>query len=364
MKKMLLKILLLMVIFLVNPYYVLAHPGRLDGHNCHTCRTNCAKWGLSQNEYHCHGGNSNQSNTEVSNKSNNSVSNSNETVYKKSSNANLDYVKIDDEKITAKEIMSFKTSNDKISIVGVAEHIKAKVDVKQSDKLVHGLNQIMIKVTAENGTSKTYILNVQLLSNDATLKSLKVSDFDLKINDKMEYVTTNNKINLEFKAHDNKAKVICDNEYKLNVGDNEIKVKVIAEDQKTVKEYILNVKREEKLSDNVGVKVFINGKEVIFNNYISETISISSDQEEIELKYKLEDRKAKIDLDYDKKINVGDRTIKFKVIAQNGKEQLYTLKLYKHNRGEEIISTIIAFSFLGGVGFGIYILAKKLKSRG
>lgn len=222
----------------------------------------------------------------------------------------------------------------------------------------------MIKVTAENGTSKTYILNVQMLSNDATLKSLKVSDFDLKINDKMEYVTTNNKISLEFKAHDNKAKVICDNEYKLNVGDNEIKVKVIAEDQKTVKEYILNVKREEKLSDNVGVKVFINGKEVIFNNYISENISISSDQEEIELKYKLEDRKAKIDLDYDKKINVGDRTIKFKVIAQNGKEQLYTLKLYKHNRGEEIISTIIAFSFLGGVGFSIYILAKKLKSRG
>lgn len=33
---------------------VLAHPGRTDSYGCHTCRTNCAKWGLSQNEYHCH----------------------------------------------------------------------------------------------------------------------------------------------------------------------------------------------------------------------------------------------------------------------------------------------------------------------
>lgn len=33
---------------------VLAHPGRTDAYGCHTCRTNCAKWGLSTGEYHCH----------------------------------------------------------------------------------------------------------------------------------------------------------------------------------------------------------------------------------------------------------------------------------------------------------------------
>ena len=38
-----------------------AHPGRTDGNGCHVCRTNCEKWGLSYQEYHCHnGGNSNQ----------------------------------------------------------------------------------------------------------------------------------------------------------------------------------------------------------------------------------------------------------------------------------------------------------------
>lgn len=33
---------------------VFAHPGRTDSVGCHTCRTNCASWGLSSGEYHCH----------------------------------------------------------------------------------------------------------------------------------------------------------------------------------------------------------------------------------------------------------------------------------------------------------------------
>jgi hypothetical protein len=33
-----------------------AHPGRTDANGGHTCRTNCASWGLGQGEYHYHGG--------------------------------------------------------------------------------------------------------------------------------------------------------------------------------------------------------------------------------------------------------------------------------------------------------------------
>lgn len=31
-----------------------AHPGRTDASGCHTCRTNCANWGLKTGQYHCH----------------------------------------------------------------------------------------------------------------------------------------------------------------------------------------------------------------------------------------------------------------------------------------------------------------------
>src|SRR3989344_4254411 len=49
-------LLLLMVSILsfsmISPAF--AHPGRTDASGCHTCRTNCASWGLSTGEYHCH----------------------------------------------------------------------------------------------------------------------------------------------------------------------------------------------------------------------------------------------------------------------------------------------------------------------
>lgn len=46
--------LIILFIFIFAPLVVFAHPGRTDSSGCHTCRTNCAKWGLSTGEYHCH----------------------------------------------------------------------------------------------------------------------------------------------------------------------------------------------------------------------------------------------------------------------------------------------------------------------
>ncbi len=50
--------------FVIPVLLVLAHPGRTDSRGCHTCRTNCANWGLSYGQYHCHnGGNASSSNS-------------------------------------------------------------------------------------------------------------------------------------------------------------------------------------------------------------------------------------------------------------------------------------------------------------
>lgn len=35
-----------------TPTYV--HPGRTDRSGCHTCRTNCSRWGLRSGQRHCH----------------------------------------------------------------------------------------------------------------------------------------------------------------------------------------------------------------------------------------------------------------------------------------------------------------------
>ncbi len=47
-------ILPLIILILIIPIASIAHSGRTDASGCHTCRTNCASWGLSTGEYHCH----------------------------------------------------------------------------------------------------------------------------------------------------------------------------------------------------------------------------------------------------------------------------------------------------------------------
>jgi len=55
MKKLLTKLIIISVIFLILPLYTNAHPGRTNRSGCHICRTNCTeKWGLEYKEYHCH----------------------------------------------------------------------------------------------------------------------------------------------------------------------------------------------------------------------------------------------------------------------------------------------------------------------
>lgn len=49
-------ILMISTIFMYKMATTSAHPGRKDSSGCHYCRTNCASYGLSTNEYHCHNG--------------------------------------------------------------------------------------------------------------------------------------------------------------------------------------------------------------------------------------------------------------------------------------------------------------------
>ncbi|MFB5761074.1 copper amine oxidase N-terminal domain-containing protein [Paenibacillus medicaginis] len=46
-----------------------AHPGRTDANGGHYCRTNCAKWGLQDGEYHYHNGGGSSSSGSSSSKS-------------------------------------------------------------------------------------------------------------------------------------------------------------------------------------------------------------------------------------------------------------------------------------------------------
>ena len=63
--KLLLFLFILLFLYFIPVSDVYAHPGRTDEYGCHTCRTNCEKYGLEYGEYHCHNGSSSKSNKSV-----------------------------------------------------------------------------------------------------------------------------------------------------------------------------------------------------------------------------------------------------------------------------------------------------------
>ncbi|GAA4850093.1 hypothetical protein GCM10023310_30720 [Paenibacillus vulneris] len=73
-----------------------AHPGRTDANGGHTCRTNCAKWGLKDGEYHYHngGGGSSSSSSSSASDSPKAVTPAKETVPSGAVKVNLPSYKV------------------------------------------------------------------------------------------------------------------------------------------------------------------------------------------------------------------------------------------------------------------------------
>lgn len=69
MKKKAIFSIFMSVLLLLLPVVASAHPGRTDANGGHYCRTNCAKWGLKDGEYHYpNGGGSSSSSTKTEEK--------------------------------------------------------------------------------------------------------------------------------------------------------------------------------------------------------------------------------------------------------------------------------------------------------
>ncbi len=140
----------ILTILLFSTSAVFAHPGRTDSNGCHTCRTNCEKYGLAYGEYHCHDGRS----------GNTSSSSVNTITVKKSSDTSLKSLKIENKTIDIDEKLEYTTKEENVTIVATATDKNAELDYDREVKLNLGKNEIEIKVTAEDSTTKTYTVTV------------------------------------------------------------------------------------------------------------------------------------------------------------------------------------------------------------
>ena len=152
-----------------------------------------------------------------------------------------------------------------VKIDAKAKSSKASVSGMGTVKLKDGYNEIKVVVTAENGSKKTYTINIVKnvedtdisdLSNNNDLKTLYIEGYNINFTSskKNYYLNVDEsiiKLNIEAVSDDPKAKVVINNIDNLVNGENIITIDVIAEngDLKTYK--IIVNKGSEEIDEDV-----------------------------------------------------------------------------------------------------------------
>ena len=210
--------------------------------------------------------------------------------------------------------------------------------------------------SSSNANSSTEKEEVK--SNDNTLKIIIIDGKEIDVKENIDYSTTKEKITIKATTNDKKAKYEIKNNSTLEIGENKISIEVTAEDG-TTKTYNINVNRDKILSSNVGIKVIINGKKVDFSNNKA-TVYISATETNLKIDYTLNDENAKVEMDKIEEVKTGDNELKIKVIAEDGTKKEYEIIIHKYTKSEETISTILGLAIIGGMGYVIYYVIKKV----
>ena len=213
--------------------------------------------------------------------------------------------------------------------------------------------------SSSSSNNKTTAPKPSPKSSDNTLKSITIDGENIEISDQMNYKTRNEKINILVETNDSKATSNVDN-YSLRVGINTIDIKVTAENG-DVKNYSLVVDRE-KLSDNTNVKILVDDEEINFTLGKAD-VNVSSDTKNLNYKYELEDKTSQIKVDGDKDLKTGENIVTFTVIAEDGTEVKYELKVNKYTKLDETIGAILGLATMCGIGYGSYYFVKKRKKK-
>ena len=144
---------------------------------------------------------------------------------------------------------------DSIDVNAITEDSNAKVEISGNNDLKVGLNQIKILVTAEDNTTKTYIINVTrkeegyTLSNNNYISKLTITGYNLNFNkDILKYNLKIKKekrldINIELEDKKSNYKIIDNNNLKNN---SIIKIIVTSEDN-TTRTYEIHIKNTDKI---------------------------------------------------------------------------------------------------------------------
>lgn len=253
------KIILILITFI--PTIVFAHPGKTDANGCHYCRTNCAKWGLYNGQYHCHNsgtsGSSSSNNTTkrttttkktTTTRTTTTSTSTTTTQIIKNNDTTIKEIIIDDISFQIIEDIYYTTKNSSVDIKVILNDEKAEYSINGNLNLNTGENTITIIVTAEDESTKEYkfiITKEEDLKSNTNIKAYINEDTINFYNNKATYTvkTDQESVSIECIPDNDNAIINIDNPNPtLNYGDNIINIHITAEDQ-TTNNYKLTIYR-------------------------------------------------------------------------------------------------------------------------
>ena len=318
-----------------------------------------------------------------------------------SNNNSLSSIKVnDDGKFFDENKTSFDLTNESetVNIVVTTKDNKAKVKGDGQQKLNYGKNTFKIEVTAEDGSKKVYTLNIT--RPDSRSKENYLLDFgflnhDIKFDkNKTEYelIVENNiskmgvfisKTKSSIPKTDMFSNVLFIDGTKASVSDNtdnNITLNGIDLDKKMqelVGDYFDSSSLERKCNDDETECSYYTDGELVYkwiekDSFGSETYY----KDGIPIFYGYGDADEYYDLFVLDDLKVGTNSLKYKVIAENGDERVYTFNIIRKDADGKVadndimppqtgntIYVIAVIMLVLSFGVGIYFYTKKFKNK-
>ena len=245
-------------------------------------------------------------------------------------------------------VYNLSTTSDNVQISATKDDNKASVTGTGRFNLNYGTNTYRVNVTAENGSTRTYTININredTRSSNNNLKSLTLSKGNLNFN---KSTTTYNvdvdkdttSVKIEASLEDGKSSFengFGPRTINLNPGNNTIYIKVRNEIG-NIKTYTININREDgKSSDSTLKEIKLSEGKIDFKTDVLEyKINVEYDVDTFKIEALPTDGKSKVNITGDEKLKVGENTFTITVEAENGKITTYVVKVIRKEEGYKL----------------------------
>jgi hypothetical protein len=217
------------------------------------------------------------------------------------------------------DALEFPPYTPSVEVVAVATYEGATVDIAGGDALETGDNEVVVTVTAADGTTvQTYTVTITVLvSTDTRIASILVDGDEAAPNDViLAKDITVTEVTVEVTTVDENSQVEITGNTELVLGDNVITIAVTAPSGDST-EYTL-VYRLGGLAGNAKLKSLLVGTQVIDLAASSSTVELKAGSKSVPVFAATEDQNASVNVTGNKALTAGNNTVLVTVTAADG----------------------------------------------